>query len=229
MRLFRSSQNPNAIFGILLLLLLAIFAGPETLPRLIADVIPFADEGVPCTRLRTGEGRAYNQSLLGRDVSQQEEPPIGLAVSTSAIPASAPGTFTVTILVYNRTLGTVPVLIVPDTLITSSQPTGNGLGIVAGTTQVPPVAPNAEPDTSYPEDDIRLLGPRQRCIFRVSFDFQEIPSQFSVPGVALRAFYRNEDPGTAVANRPGLTQIFTDQGLWVGVVESAPSTIPVLP
>ena len=66
MRFVRRSNNPNLFVGLILLLLLAVFAGPSTLPRLLSNINPQFYAGVPCSWLRTAEDRAFHQSLLGR-------------------------------------------------------------------------------------------------------------------------------------------------------------------
>jgi hypothetical protein len=222
------NDNPNAIVGILLLIMLAIFAGPTTLPRLLSDLVPFADEGVPCSRLRIGEDRAFQQSLIGRSVSQGEDSPFVLSVRTSAIPADPTQSFTITIVVYNRSLGTVPMFFTPNQITTTPGSTNNGFGVVVGTNPVSPVQP-VDPATvgPYPEESIRLLGPRQRCVHRVEYVFSEIPSssQFAVPGTEIRAYYRNNTAGGIVVGADEGAPIYTDQGLWVGVTLSEPSTL----
>ncbi len=229
MRFINPNENPNAIFGILLLVLLAIFAGPNTLPQLINDVAPFIDEGVPCSRLRNGEDRAFHQSLIGRSASQAEDPPISLSISVSPLPTTQDDSFIVTIIVYNDTLGTVPIL-VPDELETDQQdiPTTNGLGVIAGANSVSPVTP-VDPAAAgaYPAEVVRLLGPRQRCVYRTSYQGTQVPSQFGVPGNTVRAYYRNSTAGGIVISpNENRIPVYNDQGLWVGVAVSEPATIP---
>lgn len=218
MGLFNLNDNPNSIVGVFALIMLAVLAGPAVLPTLISEAVPFVDEGVACSNLRTGLDRAYHQSLIGREVSQQPEPPISLTLEMDPIPTTG-GSLTVKIVIYNETLGTVPLLVSSGFVNTSPQPGGNGLGLVAGTTDVPQV--NATVGPSYDEETIHLLGPRQRCVHRVTFNFDQIPPQFSVPGTSVRAYYRNENRGSVTlpvgAEGPA---IFPDQGLWTGVIES---------
>ena len=57
MRLLGRGDNPNAVAGLFLLILLLVLAGPSAFPRLVENV-EFADEGVPCRWLRQGEDRA---------------------------------------------------------------------------------------------------------------------------------------------------------------------------
>jgi hypothetical protein len=216
MQLLNPRENPNALVGLLALLLLVILAGPNLLPQLLNQFAPFVDEGVPCSRLRTANERAYHQSLIGREVSSETAPPFSLTVSSDPILVGSE--WTVEVVVFNQTLGTIPILVTPGQLIDGAQPAGNGLGIVAGTTEVPAVT--AVAPVAYDEETIRLLGPRQRCVHRVTYPGGP-PSQFSVEGTTLRAFYRNDNVG-AITLPPGADQpaVYPDQGLWVGLVES---------
>jgi len=100
MRYFNRRNNPNALAGLFLLFLLAVFAGPTVFPELLTNLgetITFIeiDEGVPCARLRTGEDRSTHQSLLGRTVSQEADPPISLSARTT----STSETFTISVIV----------------------------------------------------------------------------------------------------------------------------------
>ena len=99
---------------------------------------------------------------------------------------------------------------------------------IAGTLMTPPPIPNSPGDLTaggYAEDRIRMLGPRQVCIHRVSIPFGQIPASSALiaSNASIRAFYRNTSPGPIAVQDPN--QPYTDQGLWVGVVESSPYTI----
>ena len=84
MRYLNRSNNPNAIVGLFMLILLAILAGPGTLPQLISS-IPSFEEGVPCDWLRQGQDRAHHQSLLSRLLTEQEDSPISLDVRVGSV------------------------------------------------------------------------------------------------------------------------------------------------
>lgn len=229
MRLFNRTENPNAIVGLFLLILLAVFAGPNTLPRLLADVVPFADEGVPCVWLREADNRASHQSLIGRTLSNQDEPPISLGVRTSQLNPTDPNqNFSITVVVNNQTLGTIPVLITPDDLILDPNQPRSGLGVVFNSDAAVPSA--GETVDSYPSSRIRLLGPRQRCVHRVTYALNDerLPpiSSISFGNATIKAFYRNNTRGTAVPSGTA-PAVYTDQGLWTGVVESELKTIRV--
>lgn len=227
MRFFNNRRdNPNAIVGMFLLILLAIFAGPTTLPQLVSSLVPFVDEGVPCSWLRQGSNRATFQSLIGREVANRSDPPLSLSVRTSTITGDPDQRFAITITVVNETLGTIPILVQPDTLILDPNQAASGFGVAFNTDA--PVPATGENVNSYPESRIRLLGPRQRCVHRVEYTLSQFPnvSAIAFGGATVKAFYRNNVSGgtTASGNNP---TIYTDQGLWTGVVESPQRAIPV--
>jgi hypothetical protein len=221
--MFSRTENPNAIVGLFLLVLLAVFVGPNMLPRLVSSFIPGADEGVPCSRLRTASDRANHQSLIGRAAVD----PIGLTVRTSAIPVDPQGTFEVRITVINNSLGTVPIIYNENQVIVGDNNT-SGLGLIF-TPQVGLTTGATRQDSgTFPEANIRLLGPRQRCIHRAVFPFNQAGALFG--NVEVRAFYRINSAGTITQAQIGVpTPIFNDQGLNIirgGYVESPPVTIP---
>jgi hypothetical protein len=222
MRVFRRTQNPNAVAGIFLLMMLAVIAGPNTLRSLITTILPSNYTGVPCDWLRNGDDRAQHQSLIGRSVSSDIESPIGLRIETGPLPATADGSLAVTITVINRSIGTVPFVFNPAVILGGG--TGeNGVGVAFGTAQVP-AASNVV--NSYPASQIHLLGPRQHCIYSVQIPSGQLDPSLGTGAGVIKAFYRNNSTGavTQVGTEP---LIYTDQGLWVGVVESAAVTVPL--
>ncbi|MEQ8674368.1 MAG: hypothetical protein RLP44_09790 [Aggregatilineales bacterium] len=219
----RRGENPNAVAGVFLLILLLAITGPNILPRLTAS-IPVVDEGVPCRWLREGEQRAMHQSLIGRSASLVTASPISLAVETTAL-SSASTNLVVTITVINDTIGTVPFLLINDTVAVGINTNVSGLGVAFNATA--PVPAIGATTTSYPENQIRLLGPRQRCVHRISFAVTELQGTIGgFGGDTITAFYRNGSRGTASPTAQG-QQIYADQGLWTGVVQSLPYTISV--
>ncbi len=225
MRLLRRGDNPNAVAGVFLLILLLAITGPNILPRLASN-IPNVDEGVPCSWLREGEDRAIHQSLIGRDAGLSALPPISLSVVTNALPSDPTSTLTVSITVVNNTIGTVPFLLPNDVVAVGIDNNQPGLGVIFnGNSVVPPLGAN---NVTYPEEQIRLLSPRQRCVHRVSFQVSELTGILGGFGNdTIIAYYRNGSRGAAQATVDG--QIYIDQGLWIGVVQSDSFTIPVSP
>lgn len=224
--MFRQSNTSNRLFGILLLLILFFIVGPNSLPNLISR-IPFADEGVPCSRLPTANNRGTHQSLIGRI----SDDPISLEVRVDPIPRTPEGTWVIRIAVINNSIGTVPILYNPNQVIIGDNGT-SGLGLIfdpANTLSTGAVRQN-QGLTSFPESDIRLLGPRQRCIHRVSFPASQLDPAVASGSAQVRAYYRISSPG-AVVQPPNTTATptYTDQGLRAlnGYVESARVLIPL--
>lgn len=217
-------RRPNFLVGIFLLVLLAMFAGPNLLPRFASNIIPGFDQGVPCEWLRRADNRANHQSLLGRSA----ENPFILSVRPGPITNDPAGVFTITVIVTNNSLGTVPLLYDPNQIIVGDNNT-SGLGLIfEPPTQTVVIGQRGGDPVSYPENAIRLLGPRQSCIVRV-----EIPNGNVLTDPALtngstrvRAYYRVNSPGQVVQAANTLaTPIYPDQGLWTGYVESEPVLI----
>jgi len=222
MRFVRRSQNPNSTVAVLLLVLLLVIAGPTILPRIIAR-IPGADEGIPCAWLRQANDRAAHQSLIGRAATD----PISLTVRTSAVPSSPDGELVISITVSNDTLGAVPIYYNPNQVRIGDDGFTSGLGIAINS-NAPLPAGSAQGNAFIPESDIRVLGPRQRCVHTIRFPVAQLPDPSLATGTAtVKAYYRNTSRGVTQSQDPLATPIYSDQGLWVGIVESAPVIVPV--
>jgi len=221
MAFLRRPTGTNALVGIFLLVLLAVFAGPGMLPRIISSVIPSADESIPCEWLRSGEDRAEHQSLIGRSVVN----PISLRVRSSALPRTVDDRLVINIVVTNDSIGTVAIYYNPTQVRLGDDGVTSGLGVVFNSTSAIP--PGQGQGLSYPEADIRLLGPRQSCVHRIEFAANQYPDPSIGTGNAtVKAYYRNTTGGTSAPVSNLATPIYADQGLWVGVAESESSVIP---
>lgn len=221
MRYFRRAGNSNALVAIFLLVLLAIFAGPGMLPNLLPSLIPGADESIMCAWLRTGTERAQHQSLIGRAAVN----PISLRVRTTSLPTQPGQTLAVSIVITNNSLGTVAIYYNPAQVRYGDDGVTSGLGLIPNSNSAVPRGQNQ--GGSIPESDIRLLGPRQSCIHHTAWTFQQISTLGLTQGVnTFKAYYRNTSPGVATVTTGDTQAVYTDQGLWVGVVESDPVTIP---
>jgi hypothetical protein len=222
MRFFRKVDNRNTITGIFLLVLLAVIAGPNTLPRLIARIIPFADEGIPCQWLAFAEDRSQHQSLIGRAA----ENPIAIGVRSTPLPTTPDGSLVISITVINTSIGTIPFVYNPNQVIVGDNNT-SGIGITFNPPNGLTTGAVRQDSASYPESDLRLLGPRQRCVHKVVFAASQLGAlgpQLATGTATVTAFYRNNNRGQII---PTGTQLFTDQGLWTGIVLSEPALIPL--
>lgn len=226
MRLLRRrSGNPNLFVGLVLLLLLAVFASPSTLPRLLSNISPQFYAGVPCNWLRTADDRAFHQSLLGRSATN----PFSLSVQTTAIPTDPAGSLFININITNNSLGTVPFVYDPQRVIVGDNGT-SGLGLIfTPPNSLSSGAPRQDSGT-VPEENLRLLGPRQSCVVTVEFPAGNVLVDPSITNgqATVRAYYRNSENGQIVQGIGTLaTPIYNDQGLWTGKVESANVAIPL--
>lgn len=221
MQFLRRPTSTNALVGIFLLVLLAVFAGPGMLPRIISSIIPSADESIPCEWLRSGQDRADHQSLIGRSVVN----PLSLRVRTSALPRTAEEKLVINIVITNESIGTVAIYYNPTQVRLGDDGVTSGLGVVFNSPGAIPAGQNQA--VAYPESDIRLLGPRQSCVHRIEFPANQYPdASISTGNATVKAYYRNTTRGASALTTSLATPIYADQGLWVGVVESAPVTIP---
>jgi hypothetical protein len=225
-RFLRRSNNPNLFVGVILLILLAVFAGPSTLPRFLSTIIPEFYEGVPCAWARIASDRANHQSLLGRAASN----PISLRVKSTTLPQDASGSLYITIIVKNDSLGTVPLVFDPQRVIVGDNNT-SGVGVIF----TPPnslstgALPRQDTNT-IPDQNLRLLGPRQSCVVTLEFPGGNVLVDPNlVSGITqVRAYYRNNIRGQISQPVQTLaTPIYTDEGLWTGYVESPP--VPIRP
>lgn len=206
-------RTSNRVVGIFLLIILAILAGPNVLPRLVSNVLPFVDEGAPCSRLRVAEDRDRHQSWIGRLATEGEDP-ITVEISPGLLPTTATGTLDIKIIVTNNTVGTIPLVFPGDILV--NNPSVNGLGVVFGNSAIQQALPEAG---LIPDSNIRLLTPQQRCVERVSILGSQLGTFGIGPGTPVRAYYRNTAQGVVNTSE---SSIFNDQGLWVGVAASDP-------
>lgn len=222
----RSRSRPNAVVALFLLILVLLLAGPNLVPRLASSVIPGFDEGVPCEWLPRASDRANHQSLIGRGAVN----PISLRVRPGAITRDPAGLLTIGIVVTNTSVGTVPFIYDPNQVIVGDDGT-SGLGLIfnpANSLTTGGTRPG-NPAT-YPEDNIRLLAPRQSCVHRAEFPNGNIliDPAVSTGTASVRAYYRATTPGQTI-QPPGAvaTPIYRDQGVWVGYVESDAVTLAV--
>ncbi|MGJ3237817.1 MAG: hypothetical protein ACFE0Q_03840 [Anaerolineae bacterium] len=228
----RDGDSSNTIIGVVILVLLTVFVAPDVLPQLVANTIPFLDEGLPCTQVMTAQDRANHQSLIGRSATD----PLSIRAEVLSYPDDGTRPLVVRIVVLNESIGTVPFVFNPNQVIVGDDPNTSGLGVIF----TPSINATLDYDrngvanarvqqNTVPASDIRILGPRQRCVHRV-----EIPAaQLTAinPGqTRIRAYYRIQNDGVVQQVNPSVTPVYTDQGLRVvnvGFVESNDVTIPL--
>ncbi len=224
MRFIRRSGNTNLFVGLILLILLAVFAGPNILPRVLSNISPQFYEGAPCDWLPTAEDRAFHQSVLGREASD----PFSLRVQTTAIPTDPSASLLIYIIITNNSLGTVPFVYDPNSVIVGDNGT-SGVGLIFTPENSLFNGSPRQDGSTVPEQDLRLLSPHQSCVITVEFPAGNVlPDPSITSGTAqVRAYYRNNINGQIVQGVGTLaTPIYTDQGLWTGHIESANVTIP---
>ncbi|MBZ0284872.1 MAG: hypothetical protein K8L97_29310 [Anaerolineae bacterium] len=219
---FRRSANPNTLVGVFLLVLLAVFAGPGMLPNLLPSLVPGADESIRCEWLRSGEQRAQHQSLIGREA---DDSALSLKVRSSALPNQPGQNLEIVVVITNRSIGTVAINYNVNQVQIGDGGL-NGLGIAFNAPN-PQAFGGAGGGGSYPEEDIRLLGPRQSCIHREVFPYEQIPSLgLGIGQNIVKAYYRNTTRGVVQLANGAQQLIYPDQGLWVGIAES--ESIPIV-
>lgn len=219
----RGGDNRNVLVGLMMIVALLFFA-PRYLPNLVVNFFPELYEGVPCDRLRIASDRANHQSLLGRSAAE----PISLTVRASAVPTDGAGFLYITIAVTNNTVGTVPFVYDPARVIVGDNNT-SGLGLIFNPgNSLSSGLPRSDSGT-IPESSIRLLAPRQRCLHTIEFPAGNVlpDPNLTSGGAEVVAYYRNNVNGPITTSPiPQATPIFRDQGMWTGIVRSAPATIP---
>jgi hypothetical protein len=214
-----------------LLLLLLVIVSPTGLARFASDLFPgFVYSGVPCAWLRRADDRANHQSMLGRGVQN----PFALSVDVSPIPSDASGFLVIRIEIRNNSLGTVPLVYNNQTVSIGDDGRTTGMGVIfTPVNSLNGSFPRGAEPQSFPERDIKLLGPRQSCVHTMEIPAGNVlPDPALVSGTAtVRAYYRGISRGVAIptGQQALATPIYGDQGLWVGFAESdsVQITLPV--
>lgn len=231
-RMFRRTRQNNTL-SVLVIVMLAWLVGSNLFPTYLSRFVPGFYAAQSCAWVRTSQDRANHQSLIGRGTPN----PISLEVATTPINnTDASGSLFIRITVINNTLGTVPFIYDPNGVIVNDNGSsglgllftpGNSLGAGLG---------RSDPGI-FPDSQIKLLGPRQRCIHTVEFPNGNVLSDPAISGGTsqVRAFYRNNTAGVITPPQQPIynglipTPIFPDAGLWTGYVESPAVVIPVAP
>ncbi|MCY4070238.1 MAG: hypothetical protein OXG60_02960 [Chloroflexi bacterium] len=201
-----AGYNPNPFIGIILLIVLLVFVLPDRLPQFISDLSPYLFGGIPCARLPAARDLAAHQSVIGRSVQD----PLQLAVAPTAPNES--GDLLIRLTVSNLSLGTLPIVFQEDNIVVAaSDDESNGFGFIVEPEPAEGTRGRQGPDPDgYEESDIRLLGPRQRCVHALDL----IAAQDMIDnGGTIRAYYRMSLPGEHLTQSEGVRSIYDDQGL----------------
>ncbi|MCY4017787.1 MAG: hypothetical protein OXG39_00115 [Chloroflexi bacterium] len=201
-----AGYNPNPFIGIILLIVLLVFVLPDRLPQFISDLSPYFFAGIPCARLPAPRDLAAHQSVIGRAVQD----PLQLAVAPTAPDDS--GALLIRLTVTNLSLGTLPIVFQEDNIaVAASDDESNGFGFIVEPEPAEGTHGRQAPDPNgYEESDIRLLGPRQRCVHALDL----VAAQDMIDhGGTIRAYYRMTLPGEHQTQSEGVRRIYADQGL----------------
>ncbi len=222
--MFDSLRAQPAIIGLVLVMLLAFLVSPNILPEFLSNSIPGFYEGIPCIWLRNAQDRANHQSLIGRGNPN----PLAVSVETSALPTDPAGFLYIRIVIANNSLGTVPFVYDPAQIIVGDNGT-SGLGIAFSPQNSLITGAQRQDQNPIPEANIRLLGPRQRCVHTLEFPAGNVMIDPAInSGTAqVVAFYRNNSDSQTIPTSSIATPIFSTHGLWTGLIQSSPVVIPV--
>lgn len=202
----REDDNPNTFIGIILLIVLGVFVGPNLLPKFVSDLSPYLYTGIPCGRLPQAENLAAHQSIIGRSLQD----PLRLEVSSTRI--GDDGRIVIRMTVINESLGTVPIYYDSDNVaVVAIDDNVNGFGIIVNPAPNFGLQPRQTGNlNSYPENDIRMMGPRQRCEHSVSVTAS--PAMITNGG-SITAYYRMNTAGAQQLQSINTRNIYPDQGL----------------
>lgn len=229
----RDGDSSNTIIGIVILVLLTVFVAPDVLPQLISNTIPFLDEGLPCEMVMNAHDRTRHQSLIGRQATN----PFTLRAEVLSFPNDGASPLVIRVVLHNRTIGSVPFVFNPNQVVVGDDPNSSGIGLIFN----PPIgaAIDANNDgiantravglTTFANSDVRVLGPLQRCVHRISIPASQL-GQIQPGQSQVRAYYRITNSGLAQQVNPNNPIVYVDQGLGVvtgGFVESPSVLIPV--
>lgn len=198
--------NPNPFIGLILLIVLVIFVMPDRLPQFLSDLSPYLFSGIPCARLPAARELAAHQSVIGRVA----EDPLRLELSSPAI--AGDGGLQLRMTVINASLGTTPIVFQEDNIAVVDADDGtDGFGIIIEPAPAAGLRERSDPNPeTYDEGDVRLLGPRQRCVH--SLELTAAQAMIDAGGTAL-AYYRMSVAGAQQPQSAAARAIYPDQGL----------------
>lgn len=213
---FYRSRRGSTAFGILLIVILFVLAGQNTVSDIFARFL--IDLRPSCENARSVVSRESHQSLIARAAAQRRSP-FRVELEIGNYPTTPEGTLDVRIILTNTSMGTAPFLLSGGVAV--NNPSIDGFGLLTTNTLV---AAPAQVNAPLPESNIRLLVPLQTCVQLLRLSVGDLQTFGINPGGVLRAYYRNGSTGSIQTSAPGT---YADHGLWTGVVESAAEAIPV--
>lgn len=220
----RNLRGRNVGIGLLLLVTLYILAGPRTVPQFVSNLLPIDGS---CVSLRRPSEPDLHQSLIQREASQRMVP---LSVQARVSAQQPDGSYRVTVVLTNMTIGTLPVLIPSDVNSANGRldiggTNADGVGVVATSTFTLPVINDTRAPISL--DQVRLMVPQQTCSITRVLSAQEAQNAGIRAGAPIVAYYRNSTSGVLTTRSSTTVQpLFGDLGMWTGAVASVPVVVP---
>jgi hypothetical protein len=216
---FSSSDPMTRIIALAALLILAIIALPALWARL-----PGAASGVACANLPMPRLTGNNQSLLS---SQVDSSALLLELAPDPVVINQGEPLDMDVRFINDSVAPLTLFIAPDevTLRYTEQEAGLLFSITSNGQALgepPNVRPPYPVRQQFTQDQLRVLGPRQRCSEHIQIDAARLNAAQVIRGeYRITAVYRNLYKG--VLSPVGAltpTPIFRDQGVWTGQVQS---------
>jgi hypothetical protein len=200
----RDGDSSNTVIGVILLVMLLVFIGPNILPTILSRTFEFVDEGVPCTRLRQAENRAMHQSLIGRSAVN----PLDVRVIAENMPTDPNDPLTIRIVIENQTIGSIPIVFDERQILVGDDGVSSGFGLIfSPAVSLRTTGTRQAAGGVIAESSIRMLGPRQRCVHRVDFANASLDPQIASGTTTVQAYYRITTAGTLSGG------VYPDQGL----------------
>jgi hypothetical protein len=226
---FRGGDPLMQMIAIAALILLAVIA----LPRLWG-VLPGASSGIPCLSLPMPKISGNNQSLLASTIDPSvlhlELVPVDIVISQGS-------TLSMEVRFINESMAPLTLMMVPGE--TTFRYTETEVGLLFSITtpdrralgEPLNVRPPFQERQVFSADQLRVLGPRQRCNLRVDIDPARLNSaQIGQGQYEIVAVYRNRSRGQLPAVQARTpTPIFRDLGVWTGEVRSNAIILRVVP
>jgi hypothetical protein len=216
---FSASDPVTQVIALAALLILAIIALPALWARL-----PGAASGVACANLPMPRLGGSNQSLLSAQVDSNA---LRLELAPDPIVINQGQPLDMEVRFINNSVAPLTLFFVPDevTFRYTEQEAGLLFSITSGGVargDQPSVYPPYPVRQQFTQNQLRILGPRQRCSEHVQIDPARLNAAQVIQGeYRITAVYRNLYKGVLPpvgALTP--TPIFRDQGVWTGTVQS---------